>query len=330
MRDAIRRCADCAADISHRNKVAQRCEACRDIRRRRSRRGGLLREKRTCEGCGASYLPTGSLQRWCSGCVWDGASRWRMVNHGADLDQYRKDLADGRKTSTCEVCGDQFTYRFTGGKGRTRCDRDLVADLASAGRRPKCSRCGLLSNFLDENGACHRHRERGARAERSCEGCGAGFIVLMKSARRFCTSTCGNKNRRPLSKVRTCTLCEDAFAPSHPQQKYCPACGGNRGLRHRASRYGISGPELLALKSRYDGMCWICRVKPGTCVDHDHATGRVRGWLCRPCNGALHYVERLDWLTAASVYVKAGGGGDLGSAVAVGGCGAAVRATEAA
>lgn len=38
-----------------------------------------------------------------------------------------------------------------------------------------------------------------------------------------------------------------------------------------------------ALKDWQRGRCAIC-AKAATCLDHNHATGAVRGWLCSPCN----------------------------------------------
>lgn len=40
-------------------------------------------------------------------------------------------------------------------------------------------------------------------------------------------------------------------------------------------------------------------------VDHNHATGYVRGLLCAKCNQGLHYLESLgDWLVKAQEYLQ--------------------------
>lgn len=61
--------------------------------------------------------------------------------------------------------------------------------------------------------------------------------------------------------------------------------------------YGISIEEYESIAISQDGRCAICRCPPKRvkrravayrlCVDHDHATGRVRGLLCNDCNRAL-------------------------------------------
>lgn len=56
-------------------------------------------------------------------------------------------------------------------------------------------------------------------------------------------------------------------------------------------KYGIDHAEYNAMLDRQDGKCAICKDKCKSgkrlCVDHDHATGRVRGLLCSRCNTAL-------------------------------------------
>jgi hypothetical protein len=60
----------------------------------------------------------------------------------------------------------------------------------------------------------------------------------------------------------------------------------------RASRvkkvYGITSQQYERLKAYQRGVCAICRRATGRtkalAVDHDHATGEVRGLLCSPCN----------------------------------------------
>jgi len=69
-------------------------------------------------------------------------------------------------------------------------------------------------------------------------------------------------------------------------------------------RYGISQPEFDAMVEAQGGVCAICRVRPAEHVDHCHETLRVRGVLCAPCNTRLHAVDNVEWLEAATAYVK--------------------------
>jgi hypothetical protein len=83
-------------------------------------------------------------------------------------------------------------------------------------------------------------------------------------------------------------------------------------------KYGISIEQLEALLRRQQDRCAICR-RPWQecvlakrsryelrflhhlCVDHDHATGAVRGLLCNACNTAIGLLEedRGRFLAAA-------------------------------
>ena len=54
--------------------------------------------------------------------------------------------------------------------------------------------------------------------------------------------------------------------------------------------YGITTIEFAGLVMAQGGRCAICREAPAgkeLAIDHDHATGKVRGLLCANCNLAL-------------------------------------------
>lgn len=77
-------------------------------------------------------------------------------------------------------------------------------------------------------------------------------------------------------------------------------------------RYGISVEEYETLLEQQNGRCAICGTNPigksapinTLCIDHDHATGRVRGLLCNSCNLAIGYLKTPEGLDAAASYLR--------------------------
>lgn len=60
--------------------------------------------------------------------------------------------------------------------------------------------------------------------------------------------------------------------------------------------------ELLADQ---DGVCAICGAANPEHVDHDHATGYIRGILCFNCNGGLgQFRDSIKYLGKAIDYLK--------------------------
>lgn len=74
-------------------------------------------------------------------------------------------------------------------------------------------------------------------------------------------------------------------------------------------KYGITREEYFALKEAQHGCCAICGREPKTrrlAVDHDHATGKVRGLLCAACNMGLGaYRDDIAMLRRAIAYLEA-------------------------
>lgn len=77
----------------------------------------------------------------------------------------------------------------------------------------------------------------------------------------------------------------------------------------RAAQLGVTDAEYTALLTVQGGGCAICNAKPKTRrlhVDHDHATGEVRGLLCHRCNRALPTWVTVWWLFRAVAYLGRG------------------------
>ena len=66
--------------------------------------------------------------------------------------------------------------------------------------------------------------------------------------------------------------------------------------------YGMSMQDYEALVAQQGGVCRICKTKPARplFVDHSHASGRVRGLLCHPCNAALGFMRDDPVIAAAA------------------------------
>lgn len=73
-------------------------------------------------------------------------------------------------------------------------------------------------------------------------------------------------------------------------------------------KYGITLAFYNELLAKQHGKCAICGGGNGThklAIDHCHATGRVRGLLCKRCNTAIGMLnDNPDLLLRASDYVR--------------------------
>jgi len=79
-----------------------------------------------------------------------------------------------------------------------------------------------------------------------------------------------------------------------------------RDARYR-SKYGVSLDHLEALMVKQQHKCAICgkSLTARMNLDHDHATGRIRGLLCPCCNRGLGlFGDSLAVLTKAVQYLK--------------------------
>ena len=116
-----------------------------------------------------------------------------------------------------------------------------------------------------------------------------------------------SSSRRGISS--TCKLCLTAQSKTPEQRKY-------KRAYHVFRTYGITIAELESILEKQNGGCAICgkeltaycesgRRKSIPHVDHDHATGRIRGILCYPCNVAIGLLsDNSNVIEKAASYIR--------------------------
>jgi hypothetical protein len=69
-------------------------------------------------------------------------------------------------------------------------------------------------------------------------------------------------------------------------------------------KYNITLAKYTEIFVEQEGRCWICQNKKDLVVDHDHATGEVRGLLCSLCNTSLGgFKDEISSLQRAILYL---------------------------
>ena len=114
----------------------------------------------------------------------------------------------------------------------------------------------------------------------------------------------------------TCARCKQQkpetleFFPPHKRKtngldSWCRTCRSEYRKQTRLPN-GIKPEEHnRAYAARETGVCVICGQTVFIVIDHDHATGMVRGALCTNCNlGLGHFKDDPELLEFAALYLK--------------------------
>jgi hypothetical protein len=136
-----------------------------------------------------------------------------------------------------------------------------------------------------------------------------------------------NRRTRPLESdgYRTCPDCGERKPASEFAAKsrtadglhtYCRPCNNARTIASAVrvhgtvrsqllmTRYGLTADQVDAMIAKQSGTCAICHTKAAEHVDHDHATGEVRGVLCFTCNVGLgQFRDNETFLHNAAQYL---------------------------
>ena len=168
----------------------------------------------------------------------------------------------------CKECSNRWTNEYRRKKREAR----LAANPKPVRTSKPCKVCEVDKPFSEFN---YANRARG----------------VLSSYCKPCQSKLGNAHRATYSPDRTKDKCVRLrttvnwfFAQLERQNHVCAICGNPETQKH-----GTNGSQKIR----------------SLAIDHDHATGNVRGLLCFRCNTALYQIEKngRDWPHKAVAYL---------------------------
>lgn len=169
------------------------------------------------------------------------------------------------------------------------------------------------------------HSARSAR-NRWCAGCRStykkefnqrpGVILKRKAYRKERYKTSEEVRRKKRAQDRRYLLkpgVRERRQAANRAYLKTPAQKAYRKDYFRAWAYGVRPEEYDRMLTAQKGLCAICLLpsKRVLGVDHDHATGQVRGLLCRNCNSGIGLLgDSVSGLLSAIRYLMGVGKAD--------------------
>ena len=144
------------------------------------------------------------------------------------------------------------------------------------------------------------YKTRGRWTLNKCKQCAVNWMVnYQRNTRDQCRARSAKWYQRHRDRVNAE---RKEWRKTHPERVLA---------KGRKYNYGLTSEQWEAMFNRQGRVCAICgSVEPGSkngwSTDHDHASNKVRGILCQPCNHALgHYEKTLaPFWERAMAYLK--------------------------
>jgi hypothetical protein len=161
-----------------------------------------------------------------------------------------------------------------------------------------CS-CGREA-ILKQNTVCRRCYRRWYRANKGKATCHPDKQEYAGELCRSCYVKNGGVSRAVCHPERLpisnglCAIC----------YKESPEVKERARITRRATKYKLTNEQFISLLTKQNNRCYICETIEPSHVDHDHATGAVRGILCRQCNTGLgQFRDSTELLRKAIIYL---------------------------
>lgn len=150
---------------------------------------------------------------------------------------------------------------------------------------------------------------------KNCEQCGKYYLAGFYKT-KFCGMKCQAKARIGLpNKSAVKEFCKSGHDLSihrkvqNNGKKYCSQCNNDRNRGYKLKKnYGMTEADFEVMLASQNRCCAICGTDDHNSrnwhIDHDHATGKVRGILCGGCNHGLgNFIDNVKLLIKAAMYL---------------------------
>ena len=167
------------------------------------------------------------------------------------------------------------SYQCKGCNAGVQCTPKYFRMLPRKNPEQICRKCRLRGKLAEYNA-----KYQVSEAGRICATCG-----VLHSWEMFP----GNGLAKNRKKNPHCKDCVNAAAKTrwHEDAEFKAKTRASSRASHLRRMYGISVQDYEHMLAAQGGVCRICGTGQDLCVDHCHATNRVRGILCRPCNKGI-------------------------------------------
>jgi hypothetical protein len=170
-------------------------------------------------------------------------------------------------------------------------DQEGIKHLSTNEDTKRCGRCTETKPVTEFN------RDRQTKT---------GYATYCRPCQRADWQAWSARKNDPARTV-TCETCRMPFQTKHTTKRFCSKECWNRADNLWVS-YGIKMADWYQMLEQQAGACAICKTvtEPKDLVtDHCHATNKVRGLLCNPCNMAIGlFRDNADVMRQAATYVE--------------------------
>lgn len=196
-----------------------------------------------------------------------------------------------------------------------------------------CRRCGILLKYKSsprvtkfprtcpkcKKTVYHKNKkscDTSIRLNSLCKKCCQEVRKEFKITKQKTCSSCGFKGSAKFfvgkkMRISKCISCRRKYSREYYQmekEKFPTRVREKFRKKHLWDRYKMTLSDFKKLFNKQDKKCAICLKKlkrNKTHVDHDHATGKVRGILCKSCNFGLGYfLDNTNILHSAMEYLE--------------------------